>query len=67
MESIARESEPHGNGDIAILRDDELDAITGGADVQAESTTFGALSKAINQIINSYAESMTTLARPLRG
>jgi hypothetical protein len=28
---IARESEPpHGNDDMAVLRDDELDAITGG-------------------------------------
>ena len=36
-------------GDIAILRDDELDAITGGADVQTESTTFGALSSAKRQ------------------
>jgi hypothetical protein len=49
-------------GDMAILRDDELDAITGGADVKAESTTFGALSVAISQVINSYAEPMTTAA-----
>ena len=28
---IARENEPpHGNDDVAVLRDDELDAITGG-------------------------------------
>jgi hypothetical protein len=66
MESIARESEPHGNGDIAILRDDELDAITGGADVQTESTTFGALSSVITRVINSSAESRTTAAQPIR-
>ena len=28
---IARENEsPHSNGDMAVLRDDELDAVTGG-------------------------------------
>jgi hypothetical protein len=28
---IARENEaPHGNGDMAVLRDDDLDAVTGG-------------------------------------
>ena len=30
MDIIARENEPHGNGDMADLRDDELDAVTGG-------------------------------------
>jgi hypothetical protein len=30
MDIIARENEPHGNGDMAVLRDDELDAVTGG-------------------------------------
>ena len=53
-------------GDIAILRDDELDAITGGADVKTESTTFGTLSSVIIRVINSTAESMTTAAGPIR-
>jgi len=30
MDSIARENERHGNGNRAVLRDDELDAVTGG-------------------------------------
>ena len=30
MDIIARENEPYGNGDMAVLRDDELDAVTGG-------------------------------------
>jgi len=30
MDSIARENERHGNGNMAVLRDDELDAVTGG-------------------------------------
>ena len=37
VNEIARESEPpHGNDDMAVLRDDELDAITGGAAKQLE-------------------------------
>jgi hypothetical protein len=27
---IARENEPHDNADMAVLRDDELDAVSGG-------------------------------------
>ncbi|MBR1237693.1 hypothetical protein [Bradyrhizobium sp. AUGA SZCCT0182] len=31
MDIIARENKsPHGNGDMAVLRDDELDGVTGG-------------------------------------
>jgi hypothetical protein len=50
-------------GDIEILRDDELEAVTGGADVQTEHTILGALSNAIIQVINSNAEPRTTAAR----
>jgi hypothetical protein len=35
MDIIARENEPHGNGDMAVLRDDELDAVTGGGKILA--------------------------------
>jgi hypothetical protein len=52
-------------GDIAILRDDELDAITGGAD-KTESTTLGALSSVITRVFNSIAESSKTAAQPIR-
>ena len=41
---IARENEPpHGNDDMAVLRDDELDAITGGV-----GKTIGAKAKIID-------------------
>jgi hypothetical protein len=41
---IARENEPpHGNDDMAVLRDDELDAITGGV-----GKTIGAKAKIIH-------------------
>ena len=41
---IAREGEPpHGNADTAVLRDDELDAITGGV-----GKTIGAKAKIID-------------------
>ena len=65
MDIIARENEPHGNGDMAVLRDDELDAVTGGGvnDVQTEYTSFGALSSAINQVVKSIRESMQSAAR----
>ena len=43
MDIIARENEPHGNGDMAVLRDDELDAITGGV-----GKTIGAKAKIID-------------------
>jgi hypothetical protein len=44
MDIIARENEPHGNGDMAVLRDDELGAVAGGvADLQTERMIFGAL------------------------
>jgi hypothetical protein len=35
MDIIARENEPYGNGDMAVLRDDELDAVTGGGKILA--------------------------------
>ena len=35
MDIIARDNEPHGNGDMAVLRDDELDAVTGGGKILA--------------------------------
>jgi hypothetical protein len=35
MDIIARENDPHGNGDMAVLRDDELDAVTGGGKILA--------------------------------
>jgi hypothetical protein len=52
-----------GNGDMAVLRDDELDAITGGADVKAESTTFGGLSAAINYVIKTNEDARTSIVR----
>jgi hypothetical protein len=50
MDIIARENEiarenksPHGNDDMAVLRDDELDAISGGV-----GKTIGAKAKIID-------------------
>ena len=35
---IAREKEsPHGNGEMAVLRDDELDAVTDGKTITAKA------------------------------
>jgi hypothetical protein len=49
--------------DIAILRADELDAITGGADVQTEHTILSALSNAINYVVKSSEDARTSAAR----
>jgi hypothetical protein len=50
-------------GDVAVLRDDELDAVTGGADVKPESTTLKTLSSVINNILSPIADAMKTAAR----
>jgi hypothetical protein len=64
MDIIARENEPHGNGDMVVLRDDELDAVAGGvADLKTEHTIFGALSSVINQVVKSIGDAMQSAAR----
>ena len=50
--------------DVRALRDDELEAITGGADTQTEQKSFSSLSSAFNTVIKTMGDALQTAARP---